>query len=788
MLTLGEDSLEVNLAKYLDKQDALYLETSSMIDAYHSIKQGTDVSGILSEEINGILEKLRIDNLVGQRVEVFELTEKIDAGGMGVVYKANRIDGHIDQTVAIKFVCPSLIQLTDTNFFKAEAQHLANLKHDNITKIFNFGITDSNLQYIIMEYIEGVPIDRYCEIQKLDLKARLQLFQKVCHAVHEAHRNMVIHADIKPTNILVNKHGEPKLMDFGIAQRLNQPKGNQRDELSTKTQYLRAVSHGFASPEQIKGEPLSGASDIYSAGKVLDLLTREITKSQCLISNWCKETVEKCLKEKPNLRISSFDQMANGIENLLNFYRPIWCEPSWINSVKAFVIRNSTFSASVLFTSILSIVFVLTLVQKNQALSEQNAVNQKVISFLSSLFKTKSEQAEDASIFNLLKQDEVAYGAYQSALVNTTNTPFLPLIFTNHSVKKNELIELKVALPSSSMDPYVYSVDGEGEVDKLGVFRAQFPSVGIKRVSILARNKAQDHQLDLNFIVRDNTRSPISFSDVLATDPNYGDIHYLALKGILIGRPQLRGQDRIFQPDQYVKQAEALKIILMSAHERKILTLEKSNVVYNNLVLFKSNGGIEDYSWAATFLDLASKLGIVDNAQEFNPKRLTSRLWMAKVLVNSLNLFDPEHLAPMNNGFTDEGNFRTEEDYSLAKTTAFYNLLGELGSAFLPETPMTRREVAVIAAKVLQLPVVNALTESQGKLLVSKTAPGANYLPNLQTPAYRRVGNAIIALDENHASRTKVEISRSQDNKIIVVMSNLESGVKNSLAIPAPTF
>ena len=158
---------------------------------------------------------------IGERIGAYAIIKELGRGGMGAVYLGERADGQFQKLVAIKI----LKRGTDTDEvlrrFRNERQILANLDHSNITRLLDAGSTDDGLPYFVMEFIEGTPITRFVQRENLDLRGRLELFVKVCSAVDLAHRNHIIHRDIKPGNILVRQDGEPKLLDFGIAKLLS---------------------------------------------------------------------------------------------------------------------------------------------------------------------------------------------------------------------------------------------------------------------------------------------------------------------------------------------------------------------------------------------------------------------------------------------------------------------------------------------------------------------------------------------------------------------------------------
>ena len=204
-------------------------------------------------------------SLAGTRIGPYQIVEEIGHGGMGTVYRAVRADDQYRKEVAIKVVRGGLGDEFRLHRFLAERQILANLDHANIARLLDGGATEDGRPYVVMEYVEGRPIDDYCDQGKLPVPERLKLFRTVCSAVAYAHQRLVIHRDLKPANILVTKDGEPKLLDFGIAKILD-PEDTGVDQTVT---VMRLMTPEYASPEQVRGEPITTASDVYSLGVVL---------------------------------------------------------------------------------------------------------------------------------------------------------------------------------------------------------------------------------------------------------------------------------------------------------------------------------------------------------------------------------------------------------------------------------------------------------------------------------------------------------------------------------------
>lgn len=227
-------------------------------------------------------------------IEGYTLLERIGVGGMGVVYRAERDQGDFTQEVAIKFLSEWQDKETLRQRFRQEQQLLADLEHPSIAKLYGGGMSKDGLPYLIMEYVRGEPIDRYCDQQKLGLVERLRLIKQVAKALEHAHGRLIVHRDIKPSNILVNPDGDIKLLDFGIAKLIG-----DFDPNLTRTED-QIMTPGFAAPEQILNQPIAVATDVYQLGLVAYLL---VTGRQAhfeyansvgeLINAICEQTPEK---------------------------------------------------------------------------------------------------------------------------------------------------------------------------------------------------------------------------------------------------------------------------------------------------------------------------------------------------------------------------------------------------------------------------------------------------------------------------------------------------------------
>ena len=212
-------------------------------------------------------EQARGQPLLGLRIGAFEIRRELGQGGMGSVYLAERVDGEVEQQVAIKVIRPEVLDASTLARFRLERQLLALLQHPDIPTMLDLGELDDGSPYAIMEYVAGDPIDRYAVAHKLGLEPRLRLLLQVCEVVAYAHRNMIVHRDLKPGNVLVDTDGHPKLLDFGIAKPLLGQVGAIDVEQTVAAQRFVSLSH--AAPEQLRGGVIGAACDVYGLGVLL---------------------------------------------------------------------------------------------------------------------------------------------------------------------------------------------------------------------------------------------------------------------------------------------------------------------------------------------------------------------------------------------------------------------------------------------------------------------------------------------------------------------------------------
>ncbi|HEY3741727.1 MAG TPA: protein kinase [Bryobacteraceae bacterium] len=231
------------------------------------------VTGADDPRFDAITPQQQSDPLTGQQIGRWTLEQKLGEGGLGVVYRAYRSDGHVRQNGAIKFLRGTVRSHDLETRFRDERQILANLHHPYIVGLIDGGVTEQGQPFLVMELVEnGEPLDVYCRQRQLSLEQTLSLFQKVCEGVFYAHQRMVVHRDLKPANILVTPDGLPHLLDFGVAKILD-PSHRSTGEAAHSSHVLLGTERYF-SPEQARMEPLDQSTDIYSLGLILyELLT-----------------------------------------------------------------------------------------------------------------------------------------------------------------------------------------------------------------------------------------------------------------------------------------------------------------------------------------------------------------------------------------------------------------------------------------------------------------------------------------------------------------------------------
>ena len=310
---------------------------------------GTFIHGVIGQQAASLSETTA-SAARQERFGHYQLVRRIGQGGMGAVFEAVRVDD-FHKKVALKIIKQGLDSDFARTRFLQERQMLASLEHPYIARLLDGGESDDGSPYLVLEFVDGEPITIYCA--KLDRTARLRLFLNVCEAVEHAHRNLVVHRDLKPANILVTSNGEPKLLDFGIAKLLDPGSSH------TQTGFM-ALTPDYASPEQVRGQPITTASDVYSLGVILyQLLTDrkpynldtatalEMDRVICVqpppppgLGDELDHILMMALRKEPERRYGGVQRFAEDIERYLD-HRPVSAKPdTWSYRASKFLQRN----------------------------------------------------------------------------------------------------------------------------------------------------------------------------------------------------------------------------------------------------------------------------------------------------------------------------------------------------------------------------------------------------------------------------------------------------------------
>ncbi|MCB1052194.1 MAG: serine/threonine protein kinase [Acidobacteria bacterium] len=405
IIALPERLQEEYLSNLHRENPTLYTSVNELVQAWKNSSQFLEDSPI--QILNPTLPLSS-----GQQLGAYEILELLGQGGMGRVYKAKRIDGAFEREVAIKVMHPGL---ADGEFHRrlcAEGQILAGFDHPYIGRLLDVGYTPSKEPYLIMEYIDGVPIDTYISQNQLSIKQKIRLMIRVCEAVEVAHQNLIVHRDLKPSNILVTKDGTPKLLDFGIAKWLDTP---QRED-QTQTGLL-PMTPRYASPEQREGRSITTVSDVYSLGMLLfQVLTGKLPDHESIkppSDSWRVSTksirgqaggsnnramvraiqgdldniVMMALRQEPERRYQSAHAMAEDLQRFLNAF-PVHARPETAAYLALKFVKRKPISVSVAMGILLMILgFMATVSIQNRKIRAERDKATMTAQFLTNLFE-----------------------------------------------------------------------------------------------------------------------------------------------------------------------------------------------------------------------------------------------------------------------------------------------------------------------------------------------------------------------------------------------------------------
>ncbi len=278
---LGDAQIDADIREHVERLLAASHEVGDRFE--------TPAAGALRHDA----PELTAPSLVGRRLGPYTVTRRVGQGGMGVVYEAVRADAAYEQRVAVKTIWRGADSAVLLQRFRTERQILAGLQHPNIARLLDGGATEEGAPWLAMEYVDGVPIDAFCDDAQLGIHARLDLFRQECAAVHFAHRNMVVHRDLKPSNVLVTADGSEKMLDFGVAKLLDDP----RMEGTLTSAGFSPFTAAYAAPEQVAGGAITAATDVYSLGALL--FTLLVGRPPLLLQSMAMADLLQAIRERP---------------------------------------------------------------------------------------------------------------------------------------------------------------------------------------------------------------------------------------------------------------------------------------------------------------------------------------------------------------------------------------------------------------------------------------------------------------------------------------------------------
>jgi len=413
-LELPADERSAHLEHACGGDEELRLEVERLLGAM------AEADGFLEEPLVPRSEGSPARDLyLGREVGAYRLVEHLGRGGMGVVYLATRSDEAFEKEVAIKLLPANCASEELVRRFRSERQILAGLEHPNIARLLDGGTTADGLPYLVMEYVDGLAIDDYCDLHGLGIRRRLELFCGVCSAIHFAHQHLVVHRDVKPSNVLVTADGVPKLLDFGIAKLLQpelaaQALGPRAPGTATAQ---RVLTPKYASPEQIEGAAITTASDVYSLGVLLYKLlggrlpyrletdsVAELVRAICEdppqplgrdqplklrrgLEGDVENIVAKALRKEPQKRYNSAQQFAEDIRNHLEG-RPILARRgSFTYKARKFVGRNPWAVGATIALVVSALIFGAMMAFQRTQIARERDRAELVIGYLVGLFE-----------------------------------------------------------------------------------------------------------------------------------------------------------------------------------------------------------------------------------------------------------------------------------------------------------------------------------------------------------------------------------------------------------------
>ena len=309
-LDLDREERSTYVKKKCEEQEVLQSNVFELLDSIEESETEQFLEGTqaypqhLARDLSHSDHVRNSSAMIGEMVGRYKMVEPLGHGGMGSVFKAIRTDQAYDKPIAVKILRRGMDTPSNISRFRRERNILAKLDHPNIARLLDGGITDNGLPYLVMEYVDGIPLHKYCEKHQLSVTRRLSLFEEVCKAVQHAQNNAIIHRDLKPSNILVTDSGAVKVLDFGIAKLLDPDPEDSQFQTQTGD---RLLTLGYAAPEQLNAKPITAATDVYVLGILLYELLSGVSPLEVKSNNITEieEAIRTETPDKPSDRVAS---------------------------------------------------------------------------------------------------------------------------------------------------------------------------------------------------------------------------------------------------------------------------------------------------------------------------------------------------------------------------------------------------------------------------------------------------------------------------------------------------
>ncbi|MGL1957401.1 MAG: serine/threonine protein kinase [Colwellia sp.] len=447
------DLSEMKQVEYIAQLRCKDIEIANQLEAL--IKTNSELTQAFTDSVLDLTDGNQFAQ-VGDTLTNYQLIQSLGYGGMGQVFKAQRNDGKIEQTVAIKCLHPLFEQYQSGKLLIQEAQALANLSHPNIASIYDIAETDSGNTYIVMEYIEGETLDVYLHKNTLSVGQKLKLFLQISDAVLEAHNHQIIHADIKPSNILINASGQVKLIDFGVMQ-LTEDLNNNAPKFVTA--YVGAMTVNYASPEQLNGAKATIASDIYGLGSLLyfmlsgstpferidDTLTHKIeyintqAPIDCVINGDVKfkadliAIINKALSKLPQERYRTVTDFINDINAFQSYKKISISTNNWFHNGVKLIYKYRIINSIVASAFLILLIVAIQINIKN----EQLIAERKLLENINQEYK-KTFTKHHQSIADKDGNSEVIYLPDPSKVEEKQYIEVMFLMFDDYYHQKNK--------------------------------------------------------------------------------------------------------------------------------------------------------------------------------------------------------------------------------------------------------------------------------------------------------------------------------------------------------------